>query len=181
MPHLQLLVAFGGYNGKYHNTVSVYKLPTSEYQEPEAKAAAAAAGDLASSAEQAGDAATAASKGQQQEPSGSPSKANGAKQNGPDTAARQHQQQQQQLEPEPRGGLEVSWEGQECVRSKPLEFPCHGAVVWLIRVGYCPAVMLWLPAKMTRFWFYAPTCCGCFGQVSRVCCARDSFESYSTF
>jgi hypothetical protein len=26
-PELNLLVAFGGYNGKYHNAVSVYKLP----------------------------------------------------------------------------------------------------------------------------------------------------------
>jgi len=109
VPHLQLLVAFGGYNGKYHNTVSVYKLPTSEYQDPAVTAAAAAAAKSTSSAEQAGDAAGAASKGQQQEPSGSPSKASGAKQNGPDTAAKQQQQQQQQhLEPEPRRGLEAS-------------------------------------------------------------------------
>lgn len=27
-PELNLLVAFGGYNGKYHNSVSVYKLPS---------------------------------------------------------------------------------------------------------------------------------------------------------
>jgi hypothetical protein len=45
---LGLLVAFGGYNGKYHNTVSVYKLPlqedSSEFTEAAGAPAAAAAG-----------------------------------------------------------------------------------------------------------------------------------------
>ncbi|KAI8475739.1 MAG: hypothetical protein J3K34DRAFT_480381 [Monoraphidium minutum] len=40
-PELGLLVAFGGYNGKYHNSVSVYKLPGGPTPPPPPPAAAA--------------------------------------------------------------------------------------------------------------------------------------------
>ncbi|KIZ06352.1 hypothetical protein MNEG_1616 [Monoraphidium neglectum] len=42
-PELGLLVAFGGYNGKYHNAVSVFKLPAADDGHPAAPAEAASA------------------------------------------------------------------------------------------------------------------------------------------
>jgi hypothetical protein len=64
---LGLLVAFGGYNGKYHNTVSVYKLPLQEdsselTEEATGAPAAAAAGAPASAPQAAAAAAGAAAK-----------------------------------------------------------------------------------------------------------------------